>query len=51
MLRVALSALCEHCQRNFVTILDIFLMIFRRTKVGSDVPVVVADDPPASVHR
>ncbi|XP_020624844.1 angiogenic factor with G patch and FHA domains 1-like [Orbicella faveolata] len=23
----------------------------RRTKVGSDVPVVVADDPPASVHR
>ena len=23
----------------------------RRTKVGSDVPVVIADDAPASVHR
>lgn len=32
---------------------DVFFLflIVRRVKVGSDVPVVIADDLPASVHR
>lgn len=35
----------------FTALLYLFVFNIRRAKVGSDVPVVIADDAPASVHR